>query len=96
MPISTAPYKREYRHTASRGAEKLVKCDVCGRYVPRYKTFTKSRGFSLGDPALMRQVDPRMVHMLRKIERYCPSCARHRGVSQPGKSARKKYGGRMN
>jgi small subunit ribosomal protein S26e len=95
MPISTAPYKREYRHTDSRGAERLVRCDSCGRTVPRYKTFTKVRGMHLGDPALMRQVDRRMIHMMQRVERYCPGCARSKGIVQPGKSTRKKYGGRM-
>lgn len=94
MPISTAPYKREYQHTKSRGSEQMVVCDSCGRQVPRYKTFTRVRGFSLGDPFLMRQIDRRMVHLMRREERFCPSCARSRGVVQPGKSARKKYEGR--
>ncbi len=92
MPISTAPYKREYKHTKSRGKEKTVKCDACGRLVPRYKTFTTTRKMRLG-PAVMKQIDKRMVHLLQKKKRLCPSCARFRGVSKPGKSTRKKYGG---
>jgi len=93
MPISTAPYKREYRHTKSRGSEQLVRCDSCGRIVPRYKAFTKVRGFGLGDPTLMRQIDRRMIHLMRRTERFCPACARFRGIVKPGKSVRKKYEG---
>ncbi len=93
MPISTAPYKREYRHTRHRGTETMVTCDICGRQVPRYKTFVKFSGMSLNDPAILRQTDRRMLHLMRKKMRLCPACARHRGVSKPGTSLRKKYGG---
>lgn len=94
MPISTAPYKRSYKHTKSRGREKTVKCDACGRTVPRYKTFVKFQGMRIRDPAILRQMDRRMLHLMRKKLRLCPACARFRKVSQPGKSVRKKYGGR--
>ena len=94
MPISKAPYKREYRHTKHRGRERLVKCDACGRLVPRYKTFVKFSGMSIRDPAILRQTDRRMVHLLKKKMRLCPACARFRGVAKPGKSSRKKYEGR--
>jgi small subunit ribosomal protein S26e len=93
MPISTAPYKREYRHTKSRGSEQLVICDGCGRKVPRYKTVTKMRGMSIRDPAILQQIDSRFIHMFNKQVRYCPACARHRRISKPGISVRKKYGG---
>jgi len=46
------------------------------------------------DKAILQQVDKRMVHLLQKKVRLCPACARFRGVSKPGKSVRKKYGGR--
>lgn len=94
MPISTAPYKREYKHTTQRGKEKTVTCEGCGRKVPRYKTIVKTRGMRIKDPALRQQVDKRMIHLMSKKVRYCPACARHRGISKPGISARKKYGGR--
>lgn len=94
MPISTAPYKREYRHTKGRGREQLIACDACGRKVPRYKTFVKTGGMSIRDPAILQQVDRRMIHLMRKKMRLCPACARFRGVSKPGKSVRKKYEGR--
>ena len=92
MPISTAPYKREYKHTKSRGKEKMVKCDACGRLVPRYKTFLKVKKMRL-DPSILKQMDRRMVHLMQKKIRLCPACARFRHVSKPGKSSRKKYGG---
>jgi small subunit ribosomal protein S26e len=93
MPVSTAPYTRHYLHGRSRGKEHTVKCDGCGREVPRFKTFTKSRGFRISDPAILQQVDRRMIHLMTRTLRYCPSCARHRHVAQPGKSVRKKYFG---
>jgi len=94
MPISTAPYKREYKHTKRRGREQLVECDSCGRKVPRYKTFVKIKGMRIRDPAVLQQIDKRMIHMMQRKMRLCPACARFRGVTKPGKSVRKKYEGR--
>lgn len=90
MPISKAPYKRTYKHVSSRGRETLVICDGCGRQVPRYKTFPARRGMRINDPMIMQQVNKRMIHMMSKIVRYCPSCARFRHIVQPGKAVRKK------
>jgi len=91
MPISTVPYTRKYWHTKSRGAEGTVTCDICGRQVPRYKTFTKMRGFRINDPTILQQMDRRMIHLMQQKARLCPSCARHQGIHQPGKSVRKKH-----
>ncbi len=91
MPISTAPYTRKYWHTKSRGSETTVRCDYCNREVPKYKTFSITRGFRISDPAILQQVDRRMVHMLQRKMHVCPSCARFRGIVQPGKSIRKKH-----
>lgn len=91
MPISTAPYKRSYKHSKGRGRERLVKCDACGRQVPRYKTFTVQKGMSIRDPMIRQQVDRRFIHMLRRTMRLCPACARFRKVAKPGKSVRKKH-----
>jgi small subunit ribosomal protein S26e len=91
MPISTAPYKRTYRHTKKRGREATIKCDFCGREVPRYKTFTLTKGFRISDPLILQQVDKRMLHLLRRKLRVCPACARFRGIVRPGKSVRKKH-----
>jgi ribosomal protein S26 len=90
MPISTAPYKRKYAHTKSRGRESTVRCSACKREVPRYKTFTLRKGFRITDPLILQQVDKRMIHLLSRTVRLCPSCARFRGIAQPGKSVRKK------
>ncbi len=90
MPISEAPYKRSYQHGTSRGNERKVTCDGCGRDVPRYKTFTVRRGMRINDPFVLQQMDKRMVSMMSRVMRYCPSCARFRHIVQPGKAVRKK------
>jgi ribosomal protein S26 len=90
MPISTAPYKRTYKHTKSRGRETTIACGICGRLVPRYKTFVLTKGFKVTDPSLLQQVDRRFVSMLTRKIRVCPACARFQGIVQPGKSVRKK------
>ncbi|MEM5802254.1 MAG: hypothetical protein QXQ18_02620 [Candidatus Aenigmatarchaeota archaeon] len=91
MPISTAPYKRKYWHTKKRGREVTVKCEFCRREVPRYKTFVVTKGFRISDPLILQQTDKRFIHMLTRKIRVCPSCARFRGIAQPGKSIRKKH-----
>lgn len=91
MPISTAPYRRKYWHTKSRGREGTVACEICGRQVPRYKTFTKMKGMRISDPLILQQVDRRMIHLMTQEIRLCPSCARFQGIHQPGKSVRKKH-----
>jgi small subunit ribosomal protein S26e len=91
MPVSTAPYRREYAHTASRGSEGTVTCTYCGRQVPRWKAFTKFRGFRINDPTLMRQIPRYQIHTFSQKVYVCPSCARSRKIVQPGKSVRKKH-----
>jgi ribosomal protein S26 len=91
MPISKAPFTRHYLHTSKRGQERKITCSGCGRQVPSYKTFPLRRSFTIRDPVLLQQMDRRMIHGMTRIERFCPSCARFRGISQPGKSVRKKY-----
>ncbi len=91
MPISTAPYTRKYKHCKTRGRETTVSCEFCGREVPRYKTFVIIRGFRISDPLILKQVDRRMIHLMKRKIRVCPSCARFRGIAQPGKSVRKKH-----
>ncbi|MEM5832151.1 MAG: hypothetical protein QXI09_02240 [Candidatus Aenigmatarchaeota archaeon] len=91
MPISTAPYRRKYEHTHSRGSETVVECSFCGRRLPRYKAFILKRKFSINDPTLKKQIDPKYVHSFERKYYVCPSCARFRGIAQPGKSVRKKH-----
>ncbi|MEM7825101.1 MAG: hypothetical protein QXO27_03970 [Candidatus Aenigmatarchaeota archaeon] len=90
MPISRAPYKRSYYHRPGRGRERRIICSGCGREVPRYKTFVLKRQFRITDPGILQQVDRRLIHTMTRIDRFCPSCARFRGISQPGKSERRK------
>jgi ribosomal protein S26 len=91
MPVSTAPYKRQYLHTKRRGREGFVKCGFCGRRVPRWKAFTKFKGFRISDPVLRKQVPRHRMHMFKQKMYVCPSCARFRKVVKPGKSVRKKH-----
>jgi ribosomal protein S26 len=91
MPISKAPYKRTYKHGKTRGRETTVHCDFCGREVPRHKTFVIIRGLSIRDPLILKQVDRKMIHLMKRKMRACPSCARFRRISKPGKSVRKKH-----
>jgi len=91
LPISTAPYTRAYAHTKKRGSEGMVRCDFCGRSVPRWKAFTKFRGFRISDPTLRREIKSYNVHMFARKIYVCPSCARTRKIVQPGKSVRKKH-----
>jgi len=82
----TAPYKRGYKHTKSKGHESTVKCDYCGKVVPRWKTFTIMRGFNINDPVLRKQIDRKDMSMFQRKIYLCPSCARFRGIIKPGRS----------
>ena len=91
MPVSKAPYKRTYAHTKSRGSNAMVNCGYCGKRVPRYKTFIKTKGFRINDPTLLQQLDKRFIHFGREKMYVCPKCARHHKIVQPGKSVQKKH-----
>ncbi len=91
MPISVAPYTRKYHHTKSRGHESAVDCGYCGRKVPRYKCIVKFRGFRFTDPAILKMVDRKSIHMASNKMYICPSCARHHKVVEKGKTVRKKH-----
>jgi ribosomal protein S26 len=91
MPISTAPYTRKYQHTKTRGHESTVNCGYCGKKVPRYKTFTKFRGFRITDPAILQAVDRSHMHFFQQKLQVCPSCARHHKIVQKGKTVQKKH-----
>ncbi|MCD6557431.1 MAG: hypothetical protein J7K31_00145 [Candidatus Aenigmarchaeota archaeon] len=81
-----APYKRTYHHTKGRGRESYVTCAYCGKKVPRYKCFTVFKGFKLTDPGIRKQIDRRQLSLASQKMYVCPSCARHRGIVQIGKS----------
>lgn len=91
LPISKAPYTRKYQHTKTRGKEGIVRCDKCGRLVPRWKTFTAHRGFRIRDPAILQQIDKKFLHLMREKQRVCPKCARFYHIVKRGKSVRKKH-----
>lgn len=91
MPISEAPYTRKYRHSHTRGHESVVTCGYCGRQVPRYKTFTKFRGFRITDPTVLQQVDRAFIHTFSQKIYVCPSCARFHKIVQRGKTVQKKH-----
>jgi small subunit ribosomal protein S26e len=94
MPISEAPYTRHYEHTKSRGHEGLVTCGYCGRQVPRYKTFTKFRGFRITDPTVLAAIDRQFIHTFSQKMYVCPSCARFHKIVQRGKTRQKSHLGR--
>ena len=91
MPISKAPYKRTYSHTKSRGKEGRVRCGLCGKMVPRYKSFVKYRGLRIRDPVILKQVGRHRIHMSSQKIYVCLSCARFRKIVKPGLSVRKKH-----
>jgi small subunit ribosomal protein S26e len=86
MLTMSAPYKRGYNHTKSKGHESMVNCGFCGRQVPRWKTFVTYRGFRINDPVLMKQLDRRQVSLFSRKMYACPSCARFRGIVKIGRS----------
>ena len=81
-----APYKRGYKHTKSKGRESVVICEFCGKRVPRWKTFTVTKGFNISDPVLRKQIDRRQMSMFQRKVYACPSCARFRGIIKVGRS----------
>ncbi len=74
------PYKRGWHHTHMRGRETLVTCGFCGRLVPKYKTFSVFRGFSISDPSLRKELGRRNLSLSSTKMYACPSCARHRRI----------------
>jgi ribosomal protein S26 len=84
--MADAPYRRVHKHGKGRGTELTVTCSFCGKKVPKYKTFIKRRGFSISDPSLRKDLSE--VGFLTSNSRLyvCPSCARRKRISEPGKS----------
>ncbi|MEM7819707.1 MAG: hypothetical protein QXD48_02660 [Candidatus Aenigmatarchaeota archaeon] len=87
-----APYKRGYHHTKSKGRESTVSCGFCGKNVPRWKTFTIFKSFSISDPILRKQLDPKQISMFQRKIYVCPSCARFRGIVRIGRSRKSRRG----
>jgi len=84
--MAESPYKRIYKHARSRGNELRVVCSFCGKKVPRYKALTKVKGIPLLDPTIKKELSDSNLLLPKKKLYICPSCARHRRISQPGKS----------
>ena len=61
-----------------RGSESLVRCDNCGRTVPRNKAVMDERTIRYGID--MNNRDTRFM-TTRKVY-YCISCAKHKGIFQ--------------
>jgi len=83
--MANAPYRRIHKHGKGRGNELTVPCSYCGKKVPKYKTFIKKRGFSISDPSLRKELSDSILLSQNRLY-VCPSCARHRRISQPGKA----------
>ena len=87
----SAPYKRRYDHTKSRGNESSVNCEFCGKKVPRFKAFPIERSFRLPKD-IMQAVDKRFMSSFSRKAYVCPSCARFRGIVMPGKYRKSRTG----
>lgn len=84
--MSRAPYRRVHKHGKGRGNEATVICGMCGKKVPKYKTFAKHKGFFLDDPSLQKEISRKDVMTPVKKMYVCLSCARRKRISQPLKS----------
>lgn len=73
-------YRRGWSHTKSRGKETLVTCGFCGKRVPKYKTFSVYRGFSISDPSIRKELGRRRLSLSSTKMYACPACARHRRI----------------
>ncbi len=86
--MAKAPYVREYKQSKSRGKDYVIRCDGCGRKVPRFKTFVSYKGFRL-DYDIIKMVGRENVHVSAIKAHYCPKCARNLGIVQPRKLGRR-------
>ena len=77
-------YKRGWHHTRGRGSESMITCSFCGRKVPKYKTFSVVKGFSIRDPMIKKEMGynrgARTPIFMQNKARACPACARHRNI----------------
>ncbi len=61
-----------------RGREPLVRCDNCGRSVPRNKAVEDERMIRYGTDMNNKDIK----FMTRRQVYYCISCAKHKGIFQ--------------
>jgi len=87
--MGKAPYVREYKQSKARGKDYMVRCDGCGRKVPRFKTFVTYKGLKL-DHDIIQMVGKKNISLTRVKAYYCPKCARYFGIVQPGKLGRRR------
>lgn len=64
---------------------------MCGKKVPRFKTFTTYRGFTVNDPTILKKVDKKDIHTAKEKIYVCPKCARFHGIVEKGKTPKKKH-----
>ncbi|MCL5419502.1 MAG: hypothetical protein M1354_01320 [Candidatus Marsarchaeota archaeon] len=64
-----------------RGREPPVRCDNCGRTVPRNKAVSDDRVINLGTDAN----EGGIRFLTRRKVYYCISCAKHRGIFEKKK-----------
>ncbi|MFH0957026.1 MAG: hypothetical protein V1813_04160 [Candidatus Aenigmatarchaeota archaeon] len=81
MPVNQG-YKRGWKHGRARGKEQTITCSYCGRLVPKYKTFSVTRGFRITDPLLRDALGAqgRSISLMNSRMHACPGCARHRHI----------------
>lgn len=69
-----------------RGREPPVRCDNCGRIVPRNKAIVDDKVINLGTDAN----EGNIRFLTRRKVYYCISCAKHRGIFEKKKAAAKR------
>jgi len=85
--MAKAPFKRTWKHGKSaRGKDTYIICSYCKKAFPRSKAFSKVVGFKISDPSLRREINPKQIMFSPQKIYICPSCARFRGIVEPGKS----------
>ena len=66
-----------------RGRETLVRCDNCGRNVPRSKAVADERVIKYGTDMNNKDIK----FMTRRTVHYCISCAKHKGIFEMKKDS---------
>lgn len=75
-----------------RGREQLVRCDNCGRNVPRNKAVSDEKRIRFGTD--LREGDVKFF-TTRKVY-YCISCAKHKGIFERKKEQAERAAAREN
>lgn len=75
-----------------RGREPLIRCDNCGRSVPRNKAVQDERIIRYGTDMNNKDIK----FMTRRTVYYCISCAKHKGVFERKKEQAERAASRSN